>query len=222
MPPIDRSARPRPSRARTPRFAPAAAWLLAAAVLSGCGSFFAPRPDPSRFYVLTATVEPTGARSPASFGVGPITMPEYLKRATIVTRTLPNEITPSSVDRWGEPLDRAVPRILQEDLRRLLGTDQVVIFPWYVSSRPDLQVAIDFLLFERDANGRVTLAARWEIRDPETGAVLRTGETRTSRDPAGAGTSASVAAQSEALGELGRDAAAALSSLAAARPRRGS
>jgi uncharacterized lipoprotein YmbA len=187
------------------------ALLLACAALAvGCGRFFAPRPDPSRFYVLTATDAVDVSRVRGSFGVGPISLPDYLKKSTIVTRTAPNEITPSGIDRWGEPLDRAVPRVLQENLRRLLGTDAVVVFPWYASAQPDLQVAIDLLRFEREEDGRVELVARWEIRPTATGKIVRSGETRTTRQPTGEGMSGSVAAQSQALGELSSDIANAL------------
>jgi uncharacterized lipoprotein YmbA len=79
-------------------------------------------------------------------------------------------------------------------------------------------VVVDLLRFERDAQGQVTLAARWEIRQTDTGVVLRSGETRATRDPAGDGMSASVAAQSETLGQLSSDIATALHSLAARLP----
>jgi len=204
-------ARPRPALA--PNALAAVATIAAVAAMAAGCAFLAPRPDPSRFYVLTSDATGEGSPVAGSFGVGPISIPDYLKRASIVTRTTANEITPSSVDRWGESLDGAIPRILQENLRRLLGNDRVILFPWYATNRPDVQIVVHVLRFERDANGTVTLLARWEIKRAETGALVRGGETSTVRNPSGSGTDGSVAAQSEALAVLSEDIANALRAL---------
>jgi uncharacterized lipoprotein YmbA len=183
---------------------------VGAMTMAGCGSFLAPRPDPSRFYVLTATATGAGSAVPGSFGVGPVTMPAYLKRASVVTRTSPNEIIPSSIDRWGESLDTAVPRVVQENLRRLLGSDRVVLFPWYATERPEVQVLIDVLRFDRNPDGSVTLHARWEVRRGDTSALLRSGDTNATREPIGPGMDGSVAAQSALLTQLSDDIATAI------------
>lgn len=190
------------------------ALLAAGGLLAGC-SFFAPRPDPSQFYILTPVVEPAARNtSGASYGLGPVHVPDYLKRPTIVTRTSDAQITPSPVDRWGEPFDKGVSVTLQEDLRRATGTERVLLFPWYASERPDYQVVVDILRLERDPDDRATLVARWEIRrttpDSDT---IRTGETSLVREPSGSGTAASINAQSEALGQLANEIAAALLAL---------
>jgi uncharacterized protein len=210
MPPIDRPAAAAAARDHLRVARTMGGILVACSLLTACGDFLSPRPDPSRFYVLTATASAGAPRAPGSFGVGPVKMPDYLKRSTIVTWMPPNEISPSPIDRWGDPLDRAIPRTVQENLRLLLATDEVVLFPWYPADRPDLQAVIDVLRFERDDRGSVRLVARWEIRDPETGATLRTGETRSAQQATAADMSASVLAQSEALAELSRDIAAAI------------
>jgi uncharacterized lipoprotein YmbA len=212
------SPKPRPSRApRRPRprralLLWAAAFALASTALAGCGGFLSPRPDPSRFYVLTPNAQPGDRRVNETFGIGPVTMPDYLKRSTIVTRTTRNEITPSGVDRWGEALDSAIPRTLQENLRRLLGTDRIVLFPWYATNRPDVQVAIDILRFERDSDGNVVLHARWELRRGDTSALLRAGDASLSRQGV-QGADASVAAQSDLLAELSEQIATAIRAL---------
>ena len=70
------------------------AWLAAACALAaGCGSLLDPRPDETRFYVLDPTAAPepaeeTLASEGASIGLGPVRIPDYLRRPEIVTRTL--------------------------------------------------------------------------------------------------------------------------------------
>ena len=75
--------------------------------LAGCGSFLEPRVDPSRFYVLSTRSAPEVAMPAAarrrSYGIGPVTLPDYLKRPTVITRISESEIRPSHDDRWGEP-----------------------------------------------------------------------------------------------------------------------
>ncbi len=80
----------------------------------------------SRFYLL----EPlTGAPGPEgtvpldraiSIGLGPVTLPEYLDRPQIVTRTDRNTVLLAEFDRWAEPLSGNVSRTLAENLTYLL------------------------------------------------------------------------------------------------------
>lgn len=63
-------------------------------LVSGC-SLLSPEPDPSRFFVLTATTP--GEASPTTrgdlvVGVGPTSIPGYLDRNEIVTRISPDEL----------------------------------------------------------------------------------------------------------------------------------
>jgi uncharacterized protein len=188
-------------------------------VLQAACSFFGPKPDPSRFFVLTSSVD-SGSEplaSPAarsvSLGLGPIHLPDYLKRSTLVVRQSDTQIDPSPVDRWGEPLDKAFPRVLQEDLRRDLGTDRVVLFPWYGSDAPRLQVQIDVLRFDRDADNRASLAARWEVREPGAKVPLVSRESRFTRDASSPRTAAGVEALSATLADLSREIASAVTAV---------
>ncbi|HVN63522.1 MAG TPA: ABC-type transport auxiliary lipoprotein family protein, partial [Candidatus Binataceae bacterium] len=75
--------------------------LLAAGALActiaGCSSLLAPRPDPTKFYVLTPASETTAPAPQSSagefvLGLGPIKLPAYLDRAEVVTRAVPNRL----------------------------------------------------------------------------------------------------------------------------------
>jgi len=102
---------------------------------AGC-SPLAPRPNYSKFFILTpladdaspaATAASTTARQLA-VGIGPIDFPDYLRRAQVVTRSAPNEIELSAVDRWGEPLDKNFDRVLSENLAKLLKTYRCLLY----------------------------------------------------------------------------------------------
>jgi len=213
----DSSRRP----AGRPRAAlPFPALLAVAALAAGCTGLLQPRPDPTRFWVLRAAAGAPGVAAAAatrhrSYGVGPVGIPDYLKRPGVITRASGARVEPSAIDRWAEPLDKGVPRVLAENLRLLLGTDRIVLYPWYASSRPDLQVAIGFEQFERGPDGEALLAATWTIRRTGDGATLRTGETRTRIAPGTPDTEGAVLAQGEALAALAREIAAAIEALPA-------
>ena len=171
--------------------------------LAGCGSFLEPRVDPSRFYVL----------STRSYGIGPVTLPDYLKRPTVITRISESEIRPSHDDRWGEPIDKGVTRVLQEDLRQRLGTQRVSLYPWYASDRPDLQVVVDVQRLERDATGSAYLSAHWILRNPASDSNLRSGDTVARREPATPDFGGSVEAESDLLMQLAQEIAEGIASI---------
>ena len=211
-------------RRRYPGLHRVAGLLPLLAALAGCSNFFAPRADPSRFFVLSVRPAPS-LDFPAwvrarSYGVGPITLPEYLERPTMVTRVSDAEIRPTHQDRWAEPIEKGVLRVLREDLRRCLDAPRVIAFPWYASERPDLAVSIDVQRFEREPTGAAYLLAHWSVRDAATGASLVRGDTSGHRDSPAADESGSVDAQSDLLMQLAREIAEGIATIPQARSSR--
>jgi hypothetical protein len=145
-----------------------------------------------------------------SIGVGPIRIPDYLRRQELVVRTSTTQVDPVEVDRWAEPLDRSVPRVISENLAFLLGTDQVLTFPWYESSRPAYQVEVRILRFEPSTSGAAVLAARWDAREIGVASTRVSHETNVTRQATGPDPAQVVAALSAALGDLSREIADAL------------
>jgi uncharacterized protein len=195
---------------RTLRAALAAA--LAAAALGGC-TLLAPRPDASRYFVLHAAAAPGGPAPGVSVGLGPVTLPAYVRRPEILTRASAAELRPSDVERWGEPLEDAVPRVLGRNLALELGTLDVRLFPWFREDQPELQVAVDVERFEREGDEGV-VAARYEVRDLRAGGRTLTREAE-HRAPAASGDAgATVDALSAALAALSRELAGAVREVA--------
>jgi uncharacterized protein len=185
----------------------------------GCGTF-SPRPDSSRFFTLTAIAQPGSVTTRASsnpagvsIGIGPIRLPGYLDRQEIVTRVSQNRIDLSEYDRWAERLETNFTRVLAQNLSVLLNTDQLVFYPWELNRKPNYQVTIEMLRFESNTRGEVQLSARWEILDTNKRTQLQAGESGITRQPTAQSTDASVAALSEALGDLSREIANAVSAV---------
>jgi uncharacterized protein len=109
--------------------------VLDATVLAAACSPLAPRPDYAKFFVLTPISDPptpsvsTTAPGRLAIGIGPIDFPGYLKRLELVTRSSPNQLDISPVDRWGEPLDKNFERVLAENLAQLLNTQNIEKYP---------------------------------------------------------------------------------------------
>jgi uncharacterized lipoprotein YmbA len=187
-----------------------------AALAAGC-TILAPAPDPSRFFVLAALAGPSSGASQLALGVGPVRLAAYLAVPEIQVRASATEVRRGSVDRWAEPLEEGIARVLAQDLSARLGTRDVVLFPWYADQRPACQVQVSVRRFELEPDGSGLLEARYEVDDlaGSRGRLVRDVELR--RPAAGPDTAASVAALSEALAALSEQIATDVQQLAGAR-----
>lgn len=166
--------------------------IAALFLVAGCslGSILQPARDPSQYYVLTPIDEATsgvpityssaGSHKSLSIGLGPVKLPAYLLRPEIVTRSSPNKIDLSDKDRWAEPLDKNFVNVLGQNLTVLLGA-HVVTFPWYRPIDLDFQITDEVSRFDTDSHGTAQLEGRWEIKDPDSGEVLNSGDTNISQ-----------------------------------------
>lgn len=130
-------------------------------LLSACGTT-----EPSRLYTLSAMpARGSGATTVGSpaIGIGPVTLPQYLDRPQIVSRSGPNRLEAAEFDRWAEPLSDTVPRILTENVGRLLQSDRVYAIPRRRPLPIDLTVEVDIRQFEPLDDGTVALGARWLV-----------------------------------------------------------
>ncbi len=185
-------------------------------ILAGCGST-----EPSRFYLLDAVSGPgdaaAGTAADLSVGIGPVALPGYLSRPQIVTRSASPEISVAEFDRWAEPLDENVVRVLADNLSALLGTDRIAVFPWNGAQPLQYRVTVDVTRFDGELGGSAVLSARWALSG-EAGAKLLTVRKTTLTEPveAGGGYEALVGAQSKLLGELSKEIATAITTTATA------
>jgi len=188
-------------------------WLgvpaLCILLLSGCSS------APFKYYLLAPVKTAAPAHSGLAVGVGPVTLPDYLDRPQIVTRTQGSEIVLADGHRWAEPLQVNVTNVLAENLAAMTGSPQIVFYPWKTTQRPTRQVVVDVSRFDADADRVVTLQARWSVGEPDKPAVLRRSTIQVAAT--GAGYEGLVAAQNEALARLSQEIAAELGGVAAAK-----
>ena len=196
---------------------------LIALSLAACGTF-SPRPDPSRFFTLSSLpqVEQGSLRNSTRpekmlLGIGPIRFPGYLDRQELVIRSAQNRFDVSEHDRWAEPLQENFSRVLSENLALLLNTDLIIIYPWSPTNRPQYNVEIDVLRLEPNSERDGQLFARWSVVHSGDKKVAVVKESRIIRNAKEKSTDGSVAALSEAVGDLSREIAETVSAIEAKR-----
>jgi uncharacterized protein len=173
---------------------------------------------PSRFYILNTlpaseTVPATAAEQGPVIGVGPITLPKYLERPQLVTRVGRNQLALGEFDRWAEPLQDNISRVLAENLARLIPTDQVLPQAWPRSASLDYQVTVEVLQFDGWLGGQNTLLARWSILDQAERELLSR-KVQLNAPTGGSDYNAMVVALNQMLETLSRDIAVAIQRLA--------
>ena len=194
--------------------------LAAAAVMvvAGC-ALLAPKQDQTRFIVLSAatTAGSNGSALPGAekfaataIGLGPIQLPKYLDRPELVIRTSPNGLDLSSTDSWAEPLIDNFRHVLANDLGNLLGTNNIMQFPWYPGTRLDFVVQIQVQRFEADTSHQAELIASWELRTGQSNQVLATREAHLTQPSTSLAGDAVAGALSKDVGELAGQIASAI------------
>ena len=200
--------------------AKAAFFALASCVPLVACSPLAPQPDHSKFFILTPLAEGASAEStPASLanrpsltiGIGPIDLPDYLRRPEVVTVASPNQLELAAEKRWGEPLDKDFARVFAENISQLLKTQQLEKYPWPVRTHIDYQIVIDVQRFETTSDRQSQLVARWIIKDG-SGKDLYASETKASA-PVGPGETGPSIALSNDLATLSHEVAARFAEL---------
>lgn len=137
-------------------------FLIAAFALSACQG---PRSLNTSYYLLTA--QSPRAEAPMRetvIGVGPVRVAPFLDRPQIIIHSGGGETEVSDGQRWAEPLDRGIQRVLVQNLAGLTGAD-MRNFPWTRTTVPEYAVRIDILDFNRTADGNAVLEAHWILED---------------------------------------------------------
>jgi uncharacterized protein len=179
--------------------------------LAGCSSFLPkPKPDPSKIFVLFSPIEATERQNSdpsaqISLGVGPVRLPAYLDRREIVMRVAPSRFDLSENDRWAEPLDENLTHVLTQNLSILLGSDQIIPYPWPLDQKPHYRVEIQVLRFESNSAGEAQLSARWAVIDDTGKETPNLKASRLTRRAKEKSTDGSVAALSETVADLSRE-----------------
>ena len=132
-------------------------------LLVACGSS-----PPVNYYSLE-TLETDYRRDSGTallIGVGPLRTPDYLSRSRIVTRGDNGSVFIDDFNRWVEPVDDAIYRIVSLSLDTLLADAVVIGYPYAYIADIDYQVLGRIDSFGADHDGRVVLRVQWAVTTP--------------------------------------------------------
>jgi len=132
-------------------------------MVAGCGS--SPR---SNHYLLTTDVSTPPDGETPSLGIGPVVVPEFLNRNSMVYSRQGNQLEISSTERWAEPLEAGIKRVVGINLASSLDTQDIRYFPWNAGKPPEFGISISLLSLDAD-DDEATLAAEWRVFRPATG-----------------------------------------------------
>lgn len=176
--------------------------------------------SPSVTYYSLLTMEqlgdPVSVTDPAAdlrIGIGPITIPDALKRDQLVTRDSRNVYQFDEFHRWAGVLEKDIAIVLGNNLEDLLGAEEIAFFPWMQYFKPTHRVVIDFIRFDGVLAREATLEARWAVADAEGQVTLARGKS-VNRQTIEAGDYAGLLqAESQLLADLSREIAKAIDDL---------
>jgi len=186
------------------------ALLLAAALLAGCAS-----PLPPLHWVRLPAQLPDAPAAPRPPGgpawqlMAPVLLPGHLDRDALLVPQGRAGLQPLGGARWAEPLRDAVPRLLRQDLARLLGAP-LWVAPLPPGVRPARQLRLEITALDVGPDGlSVLLQARWSLADPAGATPPQLGEAAFSTAADGADADALALAHRRALWQLAQRIAAA-------------
>lgn len=174
-------------------------------LFGGCGS------SPAVRYFALETIGIEHQRDAADapvLAVGPLRVPDYLRRSQMVRRGPGSEIIVDDFNRWAEPLDEAILRTVAINVDGLIDSGVVVAFPSGTVLDINYRVFGRIDRFDTDRNGNTILDVQWGIGDGNGNVVAATRRSRYQSQVNQSDDSAAMAeAMSDTIGQFSRDVA---------------
>ena len=162
----------------------------------GCST----RSKTASFYILSSMKGPEFRLE----SISPVSLPKYLKKSQIVTRTGSNELHLAEFDLWAGKIEEDIGRVIADNLTNLLATDKVFMYPLMDAVKLDYTIKIDISRFDGELGSKVELIVRWSIFDSLGNMVKGPTATHLVEPVIGPGYPEMVAAQSQILASLSR------------------
>jgi uncharacterized protein len=198
-------------RATPLRVTLAAAVLACSPALTSC-SVTKPVQDEATRHLLGPVLPPASQeRAEPRIGVARPTLPHYLDRMQLVTRTTENQIEIHNQRLWAGPLDANMASTLASNLRRLTRSSNVQTADSFVTADYTSLLEVRIHKFDPDASGMLVLECDWRLQ-PLAGGDVDPIPFRTAVPvaPGGSPMSGRLAAMDEALAQLARTVVRAL------------
>ena len=183
--------------------------LLPVLLLAACG-VLVPVEDTTVSHVLDAAVpERAVTGSSPAIAIARPSLPGYLDRQQLVSRSTDGTIMMNSNHLWAEPLDAGISRVTAMNLGRLTNSLNIQPVEAFVTMDYERLLEIRISRFEPDAGGDLVLECTWKLQ-PVSGRVTNPRPFRT-RIPVGGDSTpagpqdARITAMNEALARMARE-----------------
>ena len=190
-------------------------WISTALLMAlvACGTT-----PPAQHYRLSARESLPESTTGPALGVGPVSIPPYLDRNGVVRSDGANGLQIANNERWAEPLDEGITRVVSLNLAGLMQTQNIQLFPWHPRRQPEFGIKIRVLAMDADAK-QVSLVAEWLLYRVDNGEALTRRLQEYNQPLSTPENSAAViaASYSDLLYRLSRDIAAAVEEVSAQR-----
>ena len=178
---------------------------LLAILVAACS--FGGKTKSSQYYVLDAKVEKSDSDklSNIALGVGPISIPGYIDRPQIVTKTDTPKIQIQECARWAEPMDEMFTRALTQNIQILTKSQQIYSHPWSNASEFKYRLQAKVIKFENNLDGDALLIVHWALIGDTNSSEAMVKNTRYDVLSKGTDVSSNVNALNEAVAQFAND-----------------
>jgi len=189
--------------------------LLSVLLISGCLG----RSSPEVTYYSFLTMEQLGetqaiaSLSEVKLGVGPVTIPDSLKRSQVASRSHGNQYAFDEFNRWAGILEKDLTSVLGDNLGVLLGVEKVGFFPWMHHFKPTYRIEVVIVRLDGALDGEAVLSARWAVSDTDGNEFLAGGKSDYRQSLDDASYAALIKAESQLIASLSREIAEIIAAL---------
>ena len=131
----------------------------------------------------------------------------------MATRTTQSGLQFAEFDKWAEPLDKNLIRVLADNLSVLVPSEHVCTYPWPGSMQVQYQISLEIIHLEKMPGEKVILDASWNILGNNGEKLLVMKRSKLIMPVESAGFDAIASAESRAVEALSREIATAVRSL---------
>lgn len=157
-----------------------------------------PVPMPDGPYVMTQ-----GRR--ILVAVGPVDVPGYITRAAMIVDMTPNPLNISSADEEASVLEWEIPRVIAENVRRLLAPYGVEAARYSPGKNSDYRIKVDIVTFEIARSEILETGAKWVLYGPDGKSLMMEKDISFSTPLKDRGDGGRRSAMSLALADLSRE-----------------
>ena len=185
-------------------------------VVMGCAS----TTPPTDFYTLSSLARSekrklgTALSREITLGIGPVSLPQYLDRPQIVTRSSTHRLELAEFHRWGSQLGQDFSSVLAENLTILLPQQHMFVYPWDERISVTYQIVLKIQRFEGKLGEDILLDTHWMVFDQKSRKAILVKQSKIREPMASADYEALVSAKSQAMVTLSRQIADEIVALA--------